>query len=200
MEIKNLSKKQRILLIAISLSILIFGLYSLSGKEQSLKLPIDDKGTLIQNDNDDFSEEEFQYVEITGQVASPGVYQTTKRLMVIELIQLAGGLTDFADLETVHKDISLSSIVEDRQKIYIPALPEFKNGSPSSAGVISSENGAKININTASLEQLDALPDIGPATANKIIAARPYKTIEDLKNVEGIGDKTYNNLISLITL
>lgn len=200
MEIRNLSKKQRIILIAISLPILISGFYLLSGKEKSLKLPIDDKGTSIQNDNDDFSEEKFQYVEITGQVASPGVYQTTKRLMVIELIQLAGGLTDFADLETVHKDISLSSIVEDRQKIYIPALPEFKNGSPSSAGVIGSENGAKININTATLEQLDALPDIGPATANKIIAARPYKTIEDLKNVEGIGDKTYNNLISLITL
>jgi len=200
MEIKNLSKKQRILLIVISLPILIFGIYLLSGKEQSLKLPIDDIGTSIQNDNDDFLEEEFQYVEITGQVTSPGVYQITKSLMVIELIQLAGGLTDFADLETVHKDISLSSIVEDRQKIYIPALPEFKNGSPSSAGVIGSENGAKININTATLEQLDALPDIGPATANKIIAARPYKTIEDLKNIEGIGDKTYNNLISLITL
>lgn len=200
MEIRNISKKQKILLSLAVIPILLIGLYFTNKQSEHLDFSSNVESTIMGKSNENSEDDSFQYVEITGQVTSPGVYEISKQLMVIELIELAGGLTDYADLETVHKDIPLSSIVEDRQKIYIPALPEFKIGSPSSVGIIGSENGAKININTATLDQLDALPDIGPATANKIIAARPYKTIEDLRNVEGIGDKTYNNLISVISL
>lgn len=200
MEINNLTKKQKILLMLIGIPTIFVGTYFVSNREGNLDFPTYEKNTLNEEDAEDSSNKNFLYVEITGQVTSPGVYQITKSLMVIELIQLAGGLTEFADLETVHKDIPLSSNLEDRQKIYIPALPLYKSGSRSVGGSDIFENGSKVNINTATSEQLDALPDVGPATANKIISSRPYKTIEDLKNVEGIGEKTYNNLITLITL
>jgi competence protein ComEA len=200
MDIKNISKKQRILIALGVILILLIGLYFANGQGHNLDFSSSEKSSSIQKANEDMVNEDFRYVEITGQVLSPGVYEISRSLMVIELIELAGGLTEFADLETVHKDISLSGIVEDRQKIYIPALPDYKNGSKDIVGPMGSDNSSKININTATLEQLDALPDIGPSTANKIISARPYKTIEDLKNVEGIGEKTYNNLISVITL
>ena len=133
--------------------------------------------------------------EITGQVNHPGVYEYKDELMVIELINLAGGFTSYADLEAIHKNIGLSKLVEPQEKIYIPGI--FEN-TPNRAS--SSTSGQKVSINNATLEQLDALPDIGESTANKIISSRPFSKLEDLKNVEGIGDKTYNNIVSNISL
>lgn len=133
--------------------------------------------------------------EITGQVNHPGVYEVREDLMVIELINLAGGFTSYADLEAIHKNIGLSKIVESQEKVYIPGI--FENSETNESSMIS---GQKISLNNATLEQLDALPDIGESTANKIINARPFSKLEDLKNIEGIGDKTYNNIVSSITL
>lgn len=133
--------------------------------------------------------------EITGQVNHPGVYEVREDLMVIELINLAGGFTSYADLEAIHKNIGLSKIVESQEKVYIPGI--FENSETNDSSPIS---GQKISLNNATLEQLDALPDIGESTANKIINARPFSKLEDLKNIEGIGDKTYNNIVSSITL
>jgi competence protein ComEA len=200
MEIKNLTKKQRILILSIVLPVLVGAFYFVNKQDLDYEYTAQDNESKIQEQDRFSTGDNSRYVEITGQVTSPGVYEVSRQLMVIELIELAGGLTEFADLEVVHKDISLSGIIEDRQKIYIPALPEFKNNSSNSLKSVGGENGAKININTATQEQLDALPDIGPSTAGKIISARPFKAVEDLKDVEGIGEKTYNNLISVITL
>jgi len=133
--------------------------------------------------------------EITGQVNHPGVYEVREDLMVIELINLAGGFTSYADLEAIHKNIGLSKIVDSQEKVYIPGI--FENSETNDSSPIS---GQKISLNNATLEQLDALPDIGESTANKIINARPFSKLEDLKNIEGIGDKTYNNIVSSITL
>src|SRR5690606_11529950 len=115
-----------------------------------------------------------KYYEITGQVNSPGVYESTDKIMVIELISMAGGLTEQADLHKVHKDISLSALVEERQKIYIPALFEKdQKSSSSSSGSVGSISG-KVSINSATSQELETLPDVGPATASKIISARPF--------------------------
>lgn len=200
MEIKNLTKKQRTLILSVVLPVSVGALYLVNNQARDYDYTSKDNKHITQEQDRVSTEGNSRYVEITGQVTSPGVYEVSKQLMVIELIELAGGLTEFADLEVVHKDISLSGIIEDRQKIYIPALSEFKNNSSNSLKSVGGENSAKININTATQEQLDSLPDIGPSTAGKIISARPFEAIEDLKDVEGIGEKTYNNLISVITL
>lgn len=134
-------------------------------------------------------------LEITGQVNHPGVYEVKEDLMVIELINLAGGFTSYANLEAVHKNISLSKVVEPQEKIYIPGI--FENSTKNTSTTTS---GQKVSINNATLEQLVSLPDIGESTANRIISARPFTKLEDLKDVEGIGDKTYNNIVSNVTL
>jgi competence protein ComEA len=134
-------------------------------------------------------------LEITGQVNNPGVYEVNEKMMVIELINLAGGFTSYADLEAIHKNIGLSTFVEPHEKIYIPGI--FENSANTSS---SSSSGLKVSLNTATLDQLISLPDIGESTANKIMSSRPFTKLEDLKNVEGIGDKTYNNIVSNVTL
>ena len=191
MDLQNLTTKQKVVILVILSLVcalyLVFtklepGIYSGDSISKEEKKPDDNK-----------------YYEITGQVNSPGVYEGRDRMMVIELISLAGGFTDSADLYIIHKDISLSTIVEDRQKIYIPAL--FERGLSSNlSGVQRGQTNGKVSINNATSQELESLPDIGPATSAKIIGARPFTNIEELKKVQGIGDKTYNNIVSLISL
>lgn len=194
MELENLTQKQKIIL-AIGAGLLLLG---------AVFVPRIIRNDEVTDQFSDFSESTTEnsentdktYIEITGQVESPGVYVIREKILVIEAIELAGGLTEFADLQTIHKDISLSSYVDAGQKVYIPGTFE-KISSKSESGVIST---GRISINNASSEELEKLTGVGPSTAGKIIASRPYSAIEDLKNVEGIGEKTYNNLVSEITL
>ncbi len=78
--------------------------------------------------------------------------------------------------------------------------PPKKESKPAAAPVAKLAPGEKVNINTASQEKLEALPDIGPVRAKGIIDGRPYKTIEDIKKVKGIGDKIFNKIKDLITV
>ncbi len=78
--------------------------------------------------------------------------------------------------------------------------PAKKESKPAAAPVAKLAPGEKVNINTASQEKLEALPDIGPVRAKGIIDGRPYKTIEDIKKVKGIGDKIFNKIKDLITV
>lgn len=134
------------------------------------------------------------YVEVVGEVKNPGIYKINKPLMLLELIDLAGGLTSDADLDYLHKSLPLSKIVANNDKIYIPKLGGVANTSSQSVST------SLININTASLTELDELPGVGAATAQKIIAGRPYSTLDDLKSLDGISDSLYNKIVSLITL
>lgn len=197
MDFNNLTKKQKIIVGIVLLVALVGYLlwtFVIGGKvSNDSKIPSKSKNENIES----VELADYKYFEITGQVLSPGVYESDKDLMVIELIQLAGGLSENADLYKVHKDISLSTLVEDRQKIYIPGVFELSASTGSSSSIPIS---GKVNINTASSQELESLPDIGPATAQKIISNRPFSKLEDIKNVQGIGDKTYNNIVSLISI
>ncbi len=138
------------------------------------------------------------FVEVAGQVARPGVYELKTEPLVIELIELAGGFSSDADLLFVHRELQLAVRVDDGQKIYIPSIHETaSNATPAN---YSESEGVKLNINTATLEQLMSLDGIGEVTAGKIIANRPYTSLEELKEVEGIGEATYNKIISSLTL
>ncbi len=133
------------------------------------------------------------YAEATGQVKSPGVYELSSPVLLIKLIQLAGGYTDLADLMYVNKQLPLAQFVKDGQKVYIPAKGE---------NIISGSSASDqpISLNNASKEQLMQLPGVGDAMADRIIVARPFAELTQLQNVSGIGDATYNKIVPLVSL
>lgn len=132
---------------------------------------------------------------ISGQVNKPGVYEFDEDTRLAELIELAGGFTDKADLEFINKNANLSEKLKDEYFIYIPSVDEQKSPTQKTN---QASTGQLININTATESQLDSLPGVGPSTAQKIISGRPYTKIEDLLDVEGIGDSKFNDIKNLI--
>ncbi|WP_160721807.1 helix-hairpin-helix domain-containing protein [Bacillus sp. USDA818B3_A] len=139
-------------------------------------------------------------VDVKGQVKRPGVYESNTGERVMDVIGRAGGLTEQAD----QTQVNLAQHVEDEMVIYIPAKGEeeaallMSNAAGESAAVGTEQKQGKININKADEQQLQTLPGVGPAKAAAIIEYRntsgPFKAIEDLKNISGIGDKTFEKL------
>ncbi|MBX4205838.1 ComEA family DNA-binding protein [Candidatus Microgenomates bacterium] len=137
-------------------------------------------------------------VEIEGQVIKPGVYHLPFDSRIEDLLTNAGGLTNDADKDWVEKNLNRAAKLTDGQKLYIPSFSEqskVSTANQTTTGVTTSnsisQNSQKlININTATLSQLDTLSQIGPVSAQKIIDNRPYSTIEDLVNKKVISQKT----------
>jgi competence protein ComEA len=132
------------------------------------------------------------YVYITGEVKSPGVYEIPEDLRLNELITMAGGFSENADMNYVNQELNLASTLRDQQKIFIPGLD--------SESSVKSDSTTLINLNTATLEELDTLPGIGLSTAQKIINQRPFTTKEQLLNVSGIGESKYSQVKDLVTV
>lgn len=136
-------------------------------------------------------------VDVKGAVKNPGVYEVTLDERVIDVIEKAGGLKEGAD-ET---KINFAERVTDEMVLYIPLIGEEGENMIVSAGPSStstSQGEGKININKATSVELQNLPGIGPSKAEAIIAYREdsglFQTIDDLKLVTGIGDKTFEKL------
>ena len=142
-------------------------------------------------------------VDVKGAVKYPGVYELTDADRVVDAITLAGGYMDGANATLINHAQKL----QDEMVIYIPlqgeepaiAIQQF-SGSTSSTQA----DSGKININVADETQLTTLPGIGPAKAKAIIAHREeqgkFQSIEGLKDVTGIGDKTFEQLKDLIDI
>ena len=140
------------------------------------------------------------YVQIDGAVKKPGVYTFSEESRVYELIEAAGGLLP----EAYDLGINQAKRLADGEKIYVYTTEEIENG----AGTTDTQNprgqtdDGKVNINTASVEELMTLSGIGETRAKDIIAYRnahgAFSLPEDLKNVSGIGDSTYNKIADAI--
>jgi competence protein ComEA len=137
-------------------------------------------------------------VYVCGAVRTPGIVRLPAGARVAEAVELAGGATGKAELAGVN----LAAKVVDGQQIVVPergagplAASGVAGGAASGGSSAASAPVAPVNINTATLEQLDALQGVGPATAQKIIDYRtangPFKRIDDIKNVSGIGDAKF---------
>lgn len=141
-------------------------------------------------------------IHITGCVRNTGIVEVNENSRIIDVIEKAGGLTEEADISKVN----LAYIVEDAQKIYIPSILDEKE-----IEYVSTENGdnviiqdktkeksSKVNINKAKQTELEQIPGIGPSTALKIINYRKengeFNSIEEIKEVPGIGDKKFNEI------
>ena len=140
-------------------------------------------------------EDNISKIEITGAVKHPGEYVLYESMSVNDLIIKSGGLLEGADLEYL-KAADLSRKLDNGEKIFIPFSTQLSECECDNHV----EGKEKVNINTATLEELDTLPGIGPSYAKKIIEGRPYSTIEEIKNIKGIGTSTYEKLKDLITI
>ncbi|MGD6898980.1 helix-hairpin-helix domain-containing protein [Bacillus infantis] len=141
-------------------------------------------------------------VDVKGSVRKPGLYEAADGERVADLIQKAGGLTEKAD-ET---RINFAQRVGDEMVIYVPEEGEELSGATEPAQAISaaSGEGGMVNINSAGSEELQDIPGIGPSKAAAIIEYRetegPFQSLEDLMQISGIGEKTFEKLKTYIKL
>lgn len=168
-----------------------------------------DKKEKIEDEKENINNKEIT-VYVSGEVNKSGVVTLKEGDRLAVAVEKLGGTTKKADLN----NINLAIRVKDEEHYIIPKIGEAKqenlkdvnNTKDIENAEIKNENtekdSSKININTATLEELDKLPGVGEATANKIISHREengqFKTIEDIKNVNGIGDKKFENMKELI--
>lgn len=148
-------------------------------------------------------------IHVAGSVAVPGVVQLPAGSRVHEAVAAAGGGTPTADLNR----LNLAAVLTDGQKLYVPQVgEEIPAGSSGSAGAGgegeggdgTESTGGKVNLNTAGVEELDALPKVGPVLAQRIVDWRkehgPFTSIEELDAVDGVGPKMLETLLPLVVV
>ncbi|MCA1063473.1 helix-hairpin-helix domain-containing protein [Rossellomorea sp. AcN35-11] len=140
------------------------------------------------------------YVDVKGEVVRPGLYEVRQGDRLKFVIDRAGGFTEQAD----KKVINLAVKVADEMMIYVPRIGEIETPPQISALNGSEPSKDKININTASQEEFETLPGIGPAKASSFVQYReengPFSSIDDIKNISGIGEKTFEKLKEYISV
>lgn len=198
----DLSKREKyglIIFIILIITVVSYFYYS-NYKKNSIDV-ISNDSSISENENESNNSKSEISVYICGEINKPGVYSLLQGDRLIKLIQLAGGFTHVADTESVN----LAEKLEDEAFIKIPSVMIDSNGEIiNSSSIISAQTSGKININTASREELESLPRIGEALAQRIIDYREsngrFKDINELNNVSGIGDKIFEGLKDKITV
>lgn len=224
----NLKQKKIIAIILIILVIITYYyLYLKNSTEEISNQDLEVNNTQESNQTNETEKEteETIVVHISGAVNIEGIVELEAESRIANAIEKAGGVKENADMT----DINLAYPLEDGMKIHIPTKEETeanKNNenmidesyvTSSSGGVSSKEDtnsiqgssksttsNAKVNINTATQEELDTLPGIGPSIASKIIDYREqngkFNSIEEIKEVSGIGDAKYEKIKDSITI
>lgn len=219
----NKEKIKKISIIVI-IMVLIIGYFIYQRKNE---FTISEEVVSNENTIEEPKEEECKkiIVHISGAVKQEGVVELEEDSRIADAIEKVGGLKENAET----KEINLAYKLEDGMKIYIPTKEEIKNKESqevnreneyvygetkeNSSQVNNSQRNSepkettrnkKVNINKASQEELDRLPGIGPSTANKILEYRKqngnFKSIEDIKEVSGIGESKFEKIRNMITV
>ncbi len=139
-------------------------------------------------------------VDVSGAVMDPGVYTLSVNSRVEDAIQAAGGVTGAADPAYLAKTLNLAQKVSDGMKIFVPEAGQFSGQSGSSSVAGASTQNTLININSASLAELDKLPGVGPVGAQKIIDGRPYGSIEELFTKKAVNRSVYEKIKELVSV
>jgi competence protein ComEA len=142
-------------------------------------------------------------VHVAGAVVHAGVVELAANARVIDAIEAVGGAQADGDLDR----LNLAAKVVDGERIYVAKVGQADPGvvgDDGGSGAAVGTPGAKINLNTATQAQLETLPGIGPTYAQAIIAERQarggFKSVNELRNVRGIGDKRFSQLEPLVTV
>lgn len=169
-----------LLLTALGVAVLVTALTGRDGTPPPVAAP-----TLISLDAGEI------YVHVLGAVVVPGLYELNEGDRAVDAVAAAGGFAEGAD-ET---QLNLARLLVDGEQIYVPLMGEV---APVAVG------DGRVNLNTADQAQLETLPRVGPALAQRILAWREqngrFSTIDDLLSVTGIGDKTFDGLKDLVTV
>ena len=225
MGFNQLNKKQKIILIIVAIIVMVgIGYYmyvkdnvNVENDKENLEIEqqkIDNnENNVDSNKNDNLN----IIVHISGAVNKEGVIELKENSRIADAIEKEGGLKDNACMD----EINLAYKLEDGMKIHIPTIEDQKNenikeesnnyieknnivGDTNTNSNKQSKQTTKVNINKATQTELEALPGIGPSIALKIVNYRKengkFKSIEDLKQVNGIGDSKFNKIKNLITI
>ena len=195
----NFSKEQKIIIGLIGIIIISIIIYYMTQKIGNDEIVIDNTESIEEEEI-----EEKIAIHMTGCVKNPGIIELEEGARIDDAIQLAGGLTEEADLTNVN----LAYKVEDGQKIYIPNIHDVEEKEiiqENQEGIFNEESETGIvNINTAKQTELETLPGIGPTIALRIIEYREengkFTNIEELKEVEGIGEAKWEQIKDFIEI
>ncbi len=132
-------------------------------------------------------------IDVSGAVINPGVYKLKEGARIEEAVALAGGFKEDSNKEYISKYLNMAQTISDGSKLYIPFEGE-QSSVPQTGTVAGAKVSAKVNINTATQAELEALPGIGPVTASRIISDRQYQTVEDLLNKKILGKAVFDKI------
>lgn len=189
--------KKRLLFIAV-LAVIIMGgscyaYWQKNSVPESTTAP-----AIVQASTDKSARQGELTVYISGAVVQPGVIKVNAGTRIIDVINTAGGLAQGADVGK----LNLAQTVKDGMHIQVPGTKLTSQIAPNDS--IPKPVSGKVNINTADKKELDSLPGIGPALAQRIVEYRqangPFKELDDIKNVSGISDSKYSKLKDKITI
>ena len=189
---KKLINKDRIVILIFILLIGIYGFY-INFKDDKVKSQKPEKNQTLQSTIDSTTNK-YLYIHVDGEVVNPGMYKLKHGERINDAIMQAGGLTDKA----ITNNINFAQKLEDEMKIHIPSNESINDNNENS-----SIKKGKININTATSAELMTLPGIGEVKADSIIKYREntkFVKIEDIMNVNGIGDSTFDSLKEEISI
>jgi competence protein ComEA len=194
--IMSWSKRERGLGTALIFITLLFSLHFFSSSNEQrvmMEFPEEEiEAVSLETDKLDEPVRTTIMVDIKGAVSSPGVYEMEEGERVKDVITKAGGLLSHAD----ERQINLAQLVHDEMIVYISSNDEIN--SEKGSLMPESQESSKVSINRADSQELQTLPGIGPSKAEAIIAYRtengPFKKTEELVNVAGIGEKSFEKL------
>ncbi len=169
--------------------ILIYGLWGVVGGEQATVEIVKNEpqtGEIV--------------VDVAGAVEKPGVYTLPSGSRIGEALVVAGGLSAQADREWVAKTINLAKEIKDQEKIYIPAVQQVSGSGGQKVRESVDQINDKVNINTASVGELDGLVGIGEVRAQNIVANRPYGTTAEIVSKAKIPESVYEEIKDSLTL
>ena len=204
-----------LILIALVIGAVAFTIYLTNGRDTLKKndtstMFVDEGETEQEKSKDKDGKEEIPLkdkkiaVDIKGEVKKPGVYYVNDGSIILDLINEAGGTTNKANLDSINRAQKL----KENECIVIPNVDDVNNDvMVSTKGLTnnsSKKEDDKVNINTADVNELNKLNGVGPSKANAIIKYREengsFKSIEDIKNVSGFGEATFEKIKDSISI